>query len=114
MSNLQGLEFQKKAHQEALKLSEALERLQKNKDYKAVFETELFKVFAAECVMAKGNPAMQGESQQKAIDADIQMLGTLNSRLVSIHALGANAPEALKAIDLEIERLVNSDDEDEE
>ena len=107
------LEEQKEAQKGFLKLSKHLEALRKNRDFKALFEVELFKVFAAECVLAKGDPSLQDEKNQRPIDADIAMIGALNSRLQVIHAMGINAEPTIASLDLEIERLASGADEDE-
>ena len=101
----ESLEHLRKSNEEAIKLNESLQRLYLNADFKVVFMDELFKNFAAECVIARGALTSASESQLAAINKDIDMIGTLHSRLSTISILGTNASDIIDQIDSELDKL---------
>lgn len=112
MSKTLHLENQLKDLKEAVTLGNALTRLRKNKDFKLIFEKELFQDFAAQCVIAKGNPALSNEKSKAMIDADIAMIGSLYSRLGQMTAMATEAPFRIEQVEAEIERVNNGEDEE--
>lgn len=100
--NREALMNLRKANEEAIKLNESLQRLYKNPDFKAVFMDELFKNFAAECVLARGALSAASTTQLDAINKDIDMIGTLHSRLSTIAVLGNGAHDILLQVDAEL------------
>ena len=61
-----------------VELSNALQRLSGNKDFKEVIQQNYFKDEAVRLVHLKSNPAMQEEEQQKSIVASIDAIGFLS------------------------------------
>jgi hypothetical protein len=80
----------------AVSMRDTLARLMENKDYKLIFDDELFTSFAAECVRAKGHVH---DERAAAIDRDIAMIGILQARLSSIITLGNQMEQSLAAME---------------
>lgn len=83
-------------HKEAIKLNEALERLQKNRDFKAVFTESYFKDFANNLVIQRAMPEMR--SRPEMIEANTRKLDAISEvqhYLRGVAAIGSNAKELL-------------------
>lgn len=97
MTDAERLEATKKQYEASVSLRDSLVRLQKTRDFNAVFVKELFQTFAAECVLARGNTAIQSNpSGLAAVDRDIAMIGALSSRLDTIIRIGDEREATLK------------------
>lgn len=80
MSNttLEAIEANIKESRKAVELGEALERLQRNRDFRAVIGEGYFTKEAVRLVHLKADANMQSADQQKAIVSQMDAIGSLS------------------------------------
>ena len=105
MSDIQQIELTKEQAQESVKLMERLERLNKNRDFKAIIEDELFDTYAKSLVLLLSDPAMQDEAIQKDIQLDMQMIGRFRQFLSGIYQKGRLAEKTIADADHQLDEL---------
>jgi hypothetical protein len=74
---------------------ETLHRLEKNPDFKSLIADGFMGSHAIRQVMLKAHPGLQGEAQQKMLDAQICAIGNFKQFLIGVNQEGANALVAL-------------------
>lgn len=89
------LEINIKEAKEAISKSEALERLQSNKDFIEVITEGYFKEEASTLVLRKAVPAMVDKESQEAIIKAIDSIGYLRQYLLVVNHYGSMAKKAL-------------------
>lgn len=98
MSNqdLETIELSIKHAKKAVDLMKSVERLSKNRDFKAVFLDGLFEQEAIRLVMLKGDPNMQGEDDQKEILKQMDGIGSVRQYLSAVMQMGRMAEKAIQ------------------
>lgn len=98
MSNheLETLELNIKAAKKSVDLMKSVERLTKNRDFKAVILEGLFEQEAIRLVTLKGDPSMQSAEDQEAILKQMDAIGGLRSYLTATMQMGRMAEKAIK------------------
>ena len=105
----QEIEVTMKQAQDCIALSDSLERLHKNRDFKKVISECYFKEEPARLVGLKSDPNMQVAEHQEAIIKDIDGIGALQQ---FFRAIFHRAEWAKQAIEQGQEELVELADED--
>jgi hypothetical protein len=75
---------------------QSLQKLIKNRDFKAIITEGYFEQEAQRLVLMKAEPSMQNEEAQKEILRQIDAIGSLRQYFMMINALGNNAEKALE------------------
>jgi hypothetical protein len=83
--------------QKSVEVMEALERLEKNKDFKLVITEGYFKEEASRAVLLKADFNAQGEMQQKQMDHIIIGIGYLRQYFGKIFHQGEMSAQGIKA-----------------
>lgn len=105
MSDIQQIELTKEQAELSVKIMERLERLNKNRDFKAIIEDELFDSYSKSLVLMLSDPSMQEESVQKDITLDMQMIGRFRQFLSGIYQKGRLAEKTLEDVDRQLDEL---------
>lgn len=105
MSDIQELEVQIEDAKAAIKLGDSVERLFKNRDFKAVICNEYFKEYAAGLVMQKSVPAMQTPEHQLAIENALIGIGELNQFLTTLRMRGKHMEHQMAAQEATLDEL---------
>jgi len=85
---------------EKVELSEALVRLESNKDFKKVFMNMYLKDYAVDLIISKTSVVAQNEKTQAYIQGQIEAIGYMIQYMRNIHQAGVVAADAI-ASDLE-------------
>jgi len=83
--------------QEKVALAEKLQRLHNNKDFQEIILEKFFRDESHRVVMAKADPAMQGDVDQKGLDDLMTAIGELYKYFHMIFVFGEGAARALEA-----------------
>lgn len=94
-NELQSIEREITANKEMIARYEALERLRKNPDFNNIVMEGFFKDEAVRLVNLKAHPAMQKEENQKAINKDIDAIGSLYYYFMTIESQAIQAEKSL-------------------
>lgn len=86
-------------------LMKKLEKLSKNKDFKAIIEDELLNNYARNLVLLLSDPSMQSEDRQADIIKDLEMVGRFRLFLNAIFQKGHQATKTIKDCTDEIDVL---------
>lgn len=105
MSDIQQIELTKTQAEESVKLMERLERLNKNRDFKAIIEDELFDSYAKSLVFLLSDPSMQEDVIQKDLQLDMQMIGRFRQFLSGVFQKGRLAQKTLEDADHQLAEL---------
>ncbi|AUR97280.1 coil containing protein [Vibrio phage 1.238.A._10N.261.52.F10] len=100
-------------YKDDISLRDALVRLEKNRDFKKVFETAYFKDFAQNLVAQRALPEMR--SREELIAANTRKLDAISEAqhfIRAVHAMGGQADGKLS--NAEVERDVILAEQDEE
>jgi hypothetical protein len=100
-----GIDTAKKMVKEA----ESIDRLFKNRDFKAIITEGYFKEFAAVLVQRKALPAMQTETEQKSIDNAITGIGELQQFLFTKRMQGKQVAKELNEMESVRDELLQED-----
>ena len=103
--DIQTLELTKEQAQKKIERMTRLERLTKNRDWKALIDDELFNEYAKQLVLLKSDPALREEADQADLELEIQMVGRFRLFLQSIFQEGRMAEKSIKDADAMIEDL---------
>lgn len=96
MTTPRNIDAEIQGHKDAIKLGEALVRLEKNRDFKAVFGEAYFKTFANNLVLQRAMPEMR--SRPEMIEANtrkIDAVSEVQHFLRGVHAMASNSTMAL-------------------
>jgi hypothetical protein len=100
---------------EVIALRDALDRLIKKKEFKQIIDIGYFQDEAARLVIARANPGLQGEAQQRALNNQITAVGEFRQYLAGIYQMGNEAEQSLAAHQEVLAELYAEDgDEDED
>lgn len=78
-----------------VEFGQALERLQENRDFKAVIQTGYLKEEAIRLVHAKANPALQSADSQRAIIQQMDAIGSLTQYFDTVFHKASIAAKAI-------------------
>lgn len=92
---LEQLEVEIDEAKKQIELLHAVQRLQKNKDFKKVFMDGYFKDTAAHLVLLKALPEMQTKEHQESIITRIDAIGHLREHIRSIYQMGNMAKASM-------------------
>ena len=96
-TELQQLERSMKQAQKLVDLGDSLERLRNNRDFKKIFTEGYFEAEAIRLVHLRADSNMQSADSRKAIDAQIDAIGTVNQYLQTISIQAQMAGRSLDA-----------------
>lgn len=96
-----------------IKLLDAMERLQKNRDFKLLVESEYFEKEAARAVGMKSSPNFQEDREQKLVDNVIIGIGQLQQFFNKIFQVGMMSKRSLEEYEDEHQRLLAEGADDE-
>jgi len=94
MTEMETVEIEIEAAKEMIALRDSLNKLYKNKQFKAVIEQSYFKEEAARLVMAKSNTSLSDDNQ-KYIDNMILGIGALANYFEMVARRGAEMEQVL-------------------
>jgi DNA-binding transcriptional regulator YhcF (GntR family) len=94
--DLETIELSIEHAKKAIALKTSVERLTRNRDFKAVFTEGYFEKEAQRLVFLKADPSMQDEADQKEIIKQIDAIGVLRQYLSTQMHLGRMAEKALE------------------
>lgn len=80
-----------------VELGNALERLQANRDFKAIIKEGYLKAEAIRLVHAKANPALQSADSQRSIIQQMDAIGSLTQYFDTVFHKAALAEKAIAA-----------------
>jgi hypothetical protein len=86
-------------------LMKALERLQKNKDFKLIVGSHYFEKECIRLVLLKGTPGFDSPLAQAAIIKEMDAIGSFRMYLNSIFQLGKSAENDLASANEELEEM---------
>lgn len=96
-SQIEQIEMSVQEAQTKIDKSDALARLEKNKDFKFLFLDGFFKEDAIRSVMVLASPNAANEEQQKQIQERINLIGGLYNYLHYVHLEGEQSRNAMTA-----------------
>jgi len=105
----QNIEKHLKECKDQINLNKSLQRLYKNRDFKAVVVEQFLKKEAVRCVTAKAMRAMQPKELQESLDKRITAIGEFSEFLRAIPMLASLAEQDIR----EAEELPELEDGDE-
>ncbi|AUR87167.1 coil containing protein [Vibrio phage 1.097.O._10N.286.49.B3] len=105
MSDIQQIELTKEQAEQSVKLMERLDRLNKNRDFKAIIEDELFDSYSKSLVLLLSDPSMQEDVVQKDLILDMQMIGRFRQFLSGVFQKGRLAEKTLEDTTRQLEEL---------
>lgn len=112
-THIRNIDAEIENHKQSIKLHEALVRLEKNRDFKAVFTESYFKDFANNLVIQRALPEMR--SRPEMIEANTRKLDAISEvqhYLRGVAAIGANAVQALPESEETRELILAEQDEE--
>jgi hypothetical protein len=86
-------------------LSESIQRLMKNRDFKKVMTEGYFKDNAVRLVTLKGNPEFQSAEDQAHLIKEMDSIGSVQNYLQAQLTMGHQAAGAIEDYEEELERL---------
>lgn len=96
MSNdIERLELTVEQANKSIKLMEQLEKLNKNREFKAIIEEELLDNYARNTVYLLSDPSCAGEADQSDLIKDLEMIGRFRMFLSSIYQKGHVATKSI-------------------
>lgn len=96
-SEIQALERNIEDAKEILEMGDALERLSKNRDFRAIITHGFFEKEAIRLVHLKADSNMQTEARQKSILAQMDAIGTLAQYFQTVYHKAGIADKAIIA-----------------
>jgi len=90
------IEIDMETAKKTIALEEAMSRLYKDKDFKAVILDGYFKEEASRTVMLKAEPNMQDEIRQKALDNIITGIGSLRQYFRKVYQVAQMSLKSLE------------------
>lgn len=93
--SLETIELSIKHAKQNVELMRSLDKLTKNKDFKAIFLEGYFEKEPARLCMLKSNPEMQSEDDQLAIVKQIDAIGALRQYFIAINQIGRMSEKAI-------------------
>lgn len=114
MSNLQEIELNIDTAKKMVKEADAIDRLMKNRDFKAIITEGYFKEYASILVQRKAMPGMQIDSEQKDIDDSITGIGQLQQFLFTKRMQGKQVAKDLNEMESVREELIQEEAQGEE
>lgn len=94
-SQLEQVELTIEEAKKSIERMEALKRLRQNRDFVSLLEEGYLQEEAARLVLAKAEPALQSEEQQKMLDNMITAVGYYRQYLNKIFQFGNHAQHAM-------------------
>lgn len=94
-TRIEELELSIEEAQRVITLRDKLIKLQKNKDFKEIFEKELLENYATNTVYALSNPNMQDKATQEDLIKELEMIGRFRLFCSSIYQRGNYAEKAI-------------------
>lgn len=95
MSDLDTIELSIKHAKKNVEMMKSLEKLMKNRDFKAVIAEGYFEKEPVRLTMLKANPEMQSEEDQAAIIKQLDAIGSLRHYFVAINQIGRMSEKAI-------------------
>lgn len=106
MSNqIKVIEENIKAARKLIELSDALERLKSNRDFRTIVMEGYFEKEAIRLVQAKANPNLQSAEMQKSIITQIDSIGNLNMFFSTIVQQAAMSRKSVEQDEAELEAI---------
>lgn len=99
------LEASIKENEQAVDLDKALERLESNRDFKAVIVDGYLEKEAVRLVHLKANPQMQSAERQASVIAQIDAIGGLVQYFQTVSQQASMAQRAIESARAEIDAL---------
>ena len=101
-AQLQTIEISIDEARKAVTAKDALARLVKNRDFRALFVTGFFEQEAVRTVSLKSHPAFQDEASQTELDRTIYAIGSVQQYMNKVRAMGEQSERAL--VEMEVTR----------
>lgn len=108
--NVEAIELSIEHAKKAVNKMHSLERLLKNRDFKAVIGEGYFKDAAIEMVAAKALPNTQSEAMQAQIIKDIDAIGSLQKYLNLVNQFGRQAEKAIVDHEEELTEMLKGEE----
>jgi hypothetical protein len=89
----------------AVQRRDAMYRLEKNKDFKALILEGFMEKHAVRQVMLKASPQMQSPELQAMVDMQITAIGQFKQFMYGVVVMGNNAEKAMEADEATLEEL---------
>lgn len=110
--NIETIELTIEQAKKSIDLMKRMERLYKNRDFKAIFEDDYFDNYTRNTVYLLSDPNMQGEAEQADLLKDLEAIGRVRTYLGSIFQKGRLAEKTLKDSEVTLEELRAEGEED--
>mgnify|MGYP001545770471 FL=1 len=94
-NQLHEIEMTIESAQAAIEEMQALERLRKNKDWQMLIETGYLEKEGARLVLARADPGLQDDNNQRQVDKMIDGVGYFRQYLNKIYQFGHHAERAI-------------------
>lgn len=103
--DIETLELSIEQAKKSVELMQRMEKLRKNRDFKAIIEDELLDNYARNTSYLVADPSMQGEDEQRDLLMELQMIGRVRQFFGAIYQKGRIAEKAIADSEAEIELL---------
>jgi len=103
--DIQTLELTIEQAKKSVELMKKLERLHKNRDFKAIIEDELFNEYAKTLTLMVADPSLQSPEDQKDLNLESHMVGRFRQYLSSIFQKGRLAEKSILDSEAELDEL---------
>lgn len=107
---LQAIDANIKKAKKLTDIADALERLQMNKDFKAVVQTGYFQDEAVRLVHLKADQNFQSADAQRSIVQQIDAIGALHQYFQTVFHKAAMAKKSIEADETAREEILNEDE----
>jgi hypothetical protein len=102
---IETLELSIEQAQKSVKLMNQMDKLRKNKEFKAIIEDELLDNYARNTVYLLSDPNMSGEAEQADLIKDLEMVGRVRQFFSTIYQKGRMAEKTIIDSNVTIDEL---------
>lgn len=103
--DIETLELTIEQAKKSVDLMNRMDRLRKNRDFKVIFEDELFDNYTRSTAYLLSDPQMQGENEQKDLQLELQAIGRVRQFFSAIYQKGRIAEKSIEDSQNTIEEL---------
>lgn len=96
-------------HKVSIARKQALDRLEKNPDFKLLITDGFLEQHAIRQVMLKAHPSLQSPETQQLLDNQINAIGNFKQFLINVFTEGSNAEEAMSQDEETLADLLKED-----
>lgn len=103
--DIETLELTIEQAEKSVELMKRMDKLRKNRDFKAIIEDELLDNYARNTSYLVADPTLQGEDEQRDLLMELQMIGRVRQFFSAIYQKGRIAEKTIADSKAEIDEL---------